>query len=182
MQLPEARTDVEGVFLTRAEAAIRLSVSRQRIEKLLQRWPEVETSAGIDVEKLIQLRTSASDPYPAGYVSRRVAGKVLGISRQRIQKLLKRFPEAVTVHGVDVARLRQLRREPSGARSDAPRGLSLPGATAYVGLTESQFIEEVQRGSLPKPRLLKCGARIWDRNELDHAIDAAPVDISFEQS
>lgn len=178
MQLPEAMTDAEGAFLTRAEAAIRLSVSRQRIGKLLQRWPEVETSAGIDVEKLIQLRTSASDPYPAGYVSRRVAGKVLGISRQRVQKLLKRFPEATTMDGgVDLGRLQQLRRDEEPDRSSQVRGLALKAAATYVGLSVAEFLIELKVGGMPQPRIYRCGVRVWDRRDLDAAIEFAPHDV-----
>jgi hypothetical protein len=48
--------------VTRKEAATELGVSRQRVEQLLKRWPEVEARDGIDIERLKKLREENADP------------------------------------------------------------------------------------------------------------------------
>ena len=56
-----------------------------------------------------------------------------------------------------------------------PRGLSRVDAAAYVGVSPSLFIMMVDDGRMPKPRVANA-RRIWDRRELDAAIDALPHD------
>ena len=56
-----------------------------------------------------------------------------------------------------------------------PRGLSRADAAAYVGISPSLFMVMVEDGRMPKPRLANA-RRIWDRRELDVAIDDLPHD------
>ena len=52
-----------------------------------------------------------------------------------------------------------------------PRGLSRLEAARYVGLSPSKFDELVRDGRMPAPAPID-GRRIWDRMELDGALDA----------
>lgn len=56
-----------------------------------------------------------------------------------------------------------------------PRGLSREVAAGYVGVSPSLFMMMVDDGRMPKPRIANA-RRIWDRRELDDAIDALPHD------
>ncbi len=56
-----------------------------------------------------------------------------------------------------------------------PRGLSREVAAGYVGVSPSLFMMMVDDGRMPKPRVANA-RRIWDRRELDDAIDALPHD------
>lgn len=49
-------------LVKRKEAAAELEISRQRVEALLKRWPDVEGPGGIDIERLKTLREKNSDP------------------------------------------------------------------------------------------------------------------------
>jgi excisionase family DNA binding protein len=65
--------------------------------------------------------------------------------------------------------------------SDRPstfgRGLRRERAAAYVGVSAGTFDDMVRNGELPRPRLLGGGrVKVWDRADLDAAIEAAPVD------
>ena len=171
VQPAEERTDR---YLSRSEAAARLGVSRQRVEKLLKRWPQVTTPAGIDIHELRALRSSSIRAMPRpGYVSRGAAGRVLQSTRQRVQKLLKRFPEATAADGsVDLAKLRQLR----GPSVILLRGLVLEAAAAHAGLSSAEFLSKVEVGALPRPHAV----RVWDPRELDAAM--APQSITRDDA
>ena len=56
-----------------------------------------------------------------------------------------------------------------------PRGLSREVAAGYVGVSPSLFMMMVEDGRMPRPRVANA-RRIWDRRELDAAIDALPHD------
>ncbi|WP_237479255.1 helix-turn-helix transcriptional regulator [Lichenibacterium dinghuense] len=56
-----------------------------------------------------------------------------------------------------------------------PRGLSREVAAGYVGVSPSLFSAMVEDGRMPRPRVANA-RRIWDRHELDAAIDALPHD------
>ncbi len=56
-----------------------------------------------------------------------------------------------------------------------PRGLSREVAAGYVGVSPSLFTMMVEDGRMPRPRVANA-RRIWDRHELDAAIDALPHD------
>ena len=56
-----------------------------------------------------------------------------------------------------------------------PRGLSREVAAGYVGVSPSLFMMMVEDGRMPRPRVANA-RRIWDRRELDEAIDALPHD------
>jgi predicted DNA-binding transcriptional regulator AlpA len=57
------------------------------------------------------------------------------------------------------------------------RGLRREKAAAYVGVSAGLFDAMVREGDLPRPRLLGGGrVKVWDRADLDAAIEAAPVD------
>ena len=57
------------------------------------------------------------------------------------------------------------------------RGLRRERAAAYVGVSAGPFDAMVRDGQLPRPRLLGGGrVKIWDKADLDAAIEAAPVD------
>lgn len=52
-----------------------------------------------------------------------------------------------------------------------PRGMRLLDAAAYLGIGKSKFLELVDEERLPKPMRID-GVVVWDRHELDTAIDA----------
>lgn len=54
-----------------------------------------------------------------------------------------------------------------------PRGLSLPDAAAYLGVSSSLFSEMVSDGRLPPPKQINR-RRVWDRRRLDEAFDMLP--------
>lgn len=56
-----------------------------------------------------------------------------------------------------------------------PRGLSREVAAGYVGVSPSLFSQMVEDGRMPRPRVANA-RRIWDRRELDVAIDELPHD------
>jgi excisionase family DNA binding protein len=63
------------------------------------------------------------------------------------------------------------------------RGLRRERAAAYLGVSAGTFDDMVRQGQLPRPRLLGGGRiRVWDRADLDAAIEAAPVDGEFVAS
>jgi excisionase family DNA binding protein len=51
-----------------------------------------------------------------------------------------------------------------------PRGFRSGQAAAYLGMSRSKFLELVDEGRLPRPRVVDA-MRIWDRVELDTAFD-----------
>jgi predicted DNA-binding transcriptional regulator AlpA len=62
-----------------------------------------------------------------------------------------------------------------------PRGLRLPKAAAYVGVSETQFKRWVDDGLMPKP--FKVGdVTLWDARKVDSAFDNLPGNISEEES
>ena len=54
-----------------------------------------------------------------------------------------------------------------------PRGLSLPDAAAYLGISSTLFGEMVEAGRLPPPKHINR-RRVWDRRRLDDAFDMLP--------
>jgi predicted DNA-binding transcriptional regulator AlpA len=51
-----------------------------------------------------------------------------------------------------------------------PRGFNAERAAAYVGVSLSTFLRQVEEGIWPRPRRIK-GAVVWDRLSLDAAFD-----------
>jgi len=59
---------------------------------------------------------------------------------------------------------------------DQPRrGLGLTEAARYVGIAPPAFTALVERGLMPRPRLIN-DRRIWDRREIDIWFEALPYD------
>ena len=56
-----------------------------------------------------------------------------------------------------------------------PAAMGRADAAAYVGLSESTFSRQVQKGSIPKPRQLAEKRVAWLRCELDAWLLARPV-------
>ena len=52
----------------------------------------------------------------------------------------------------------------------APRLMRADRAAAYLGMSQSSFLQLVKQGVLPKPIKLK-GMTAWDRYKLDAAVD-----------
>jgi len=61
------------------------------------------------------------------------------------------------------------------ALSYPPRLLRADRAAAYLGMSQSFFLDLVEQGVLPKPIKLR-GIRAWDRMKLDAAVDAFDVE------
>lgn len=53
-----------------------------------------------------------------------------------------------------------------------PRGLRLPDAAAYVGVSESKYSQMEDAGLMPCPMPGYGGCTVYDRYELDAAMDA----------
>lgn len=49
-------------IISQVKAGEELGISRQRVQKLVKRWPEVEVDGGIDIERLKVLREQNADP------------------------------------------------------------------------------------------------------------------------
>jgi hypothetical protein len=49
-------------IVSQVKAGEELGISRQRVQKLLKRWPEVIVDDGVDIEKLKALREENADP------------------------------------------------------------------------------------------------------------------------
>jgi excisionase family DNA binding protein len=54
-----------------------------------------------------------------------------------------------------------------------PRGLRADEAAFYLGMGRSKFLQLVEDGRLPKPRVID-GMRVWDRLALDAAFNDFP--------
>jgi predicted DNA-binding transcriptional regulator AlpA len=54
-----------------------------------------------------------------------------------------------------------------------PRGMSRPEAARWVGVSASKFDQLVKDGRMPRPKTID-GRVIWDRYQLDAAIDELP--------
>lgn len=52
-----------------------------------------------------------------------------------------------------------------------PRGMRLPNAAAYVGISQTKFLDLVQRGVFPSAKKIDS-ISLWDRRALDRALDA----------
>jgi hypothetical protein len=57
-----------------------------------------------------------------------------------------------------------------------PRLIGRDASAAYVCLSPNTFDNFVERGLMPKPRVLGDKRRAWDVRELDTAADALPHD------
>lgn len=53
-----------------------------------------------------------------------------------------------------------------------PRGLPRALAAEYCGISVSTFDENMKKGAFPQPFQLPTGMMLWDRGDLDAAIDA----------
>ncbi len=49
-------------IVSQVKAGEELGITRQRVQKLLKRWPEVIVDGGVDIEKLKALREEQADP------------------------------------------------------------------------------------------------------------------------
>jgi len=58
----------------------------------------------------------------------------------------------------------------------APRLITREAAAGYVCVSPNTFDEMVERGTMPKPRILSEKRRAWDVRELDAAADQLPRD------
>jgi predicted DNA-binding transcriptional regulator AlpA len=59
----------------------------------------------------------------------------------------------------------------------APRLINREAAAAYVGVSPNTFDAMIDKGLMPKPRILPgCRRKVWDVRELDIAVDALPRD------
>lgn len=54
-----------------------------------------------------------------------------------------------------------------------PRTMKAERAAAYLDMSRSKFLELVDDGRLPKPKIID-GMRVWDRLALDAAVDEFP--------
>ena len=62
-------------------------------------------------------------------------------------------------------------------RTLAPRLIGREQAAAYVNVSPNTFDDMVEKGIMPKPRLLGVGRRkAWDLRDLDVSVDALPHD------
>lgn len=52
-----------------------------------------------------------------------------------------------------------------------PRGMKLPIAAAYVGLSKSGFRNAVRAGHLPKPQRITRRRDIWLKDDLDKFLE-----------
>ena len=53
-----------------------------------------------------------------------------------------------------------------------PRGMRAGVAAAYVGLSLSTFLREVEEGRAPAPGAITAGRKIWLRDHLDAYLDS----------
>ena len=61
------------------------------------------------------------------------------------------------------------------ALATAPRrGLRMPDAAVYVGVSETLFQSWIEKGLMPKPTKRIDGVILWDIKALDEAWDALP--------
>ena len=58
----------------------------------------------------------------------------------------------------------------------APRLINREAAAAYVNVSPNTFDGMVERGVMPRPRILSDRRKAWDVRELDIATDALPHD------
>jgi hypothetical protein len=54
-----------------------------------------------------------------------------------------------------------------------PRAMKADRAAAYLDMSRSKFLELVEAGRLPKPKVID-GIRVWDRLALDAAFNDFP--------
>jgi predicted DNA-binding transcriptional regulator AlpA len=54
-----------------------------------------------------------------------------------------------------------------------PRAMKAERAAAYLDMSRSKFLELVEQGRLPKPKIID-GIRVWDRLALDAAFNDFP--------
>lgn len=67
------------------------------------------------------------------------------------------------------------RKAEIGARLPVRRGLDEGEAAVYLSLSPSFFRGLVERGDMPRPRVLGS-RRIWDVDDLDAAFKALPLE------
>lgn len=61
------------------------------------------------------------------------------------------------------------------------RGLRADRAAAYLGMGKTKFLELVDNGTIPRPINIG-GIKIWDRFDLDAALEAAKDDAASERN
>jgi predicted DNA-binding transcriptional regulator AlpA len=54
-----------------------------------------------------------------------------------------------------------------------PRAMKAERAAAYLDMSRSKFLELVEEGRLPKPKIID-GLRVWDRLAIDAAFNVFP--------
>ena len=54
-----------------------------------------------------------------------------------------------------------------------PRAMKAERAAAYLDMSQSKFLELVEEGRLPKPKIID-GLRVWDRLAIDAAFNDFP--------
>lgn len=54
-----------------------------------------------------------------------------------------------------------------------PRAMKAERAAAYLDMSRSKFLELVEQGRLPKPKVID-GIRVWDRLAIDAAFNDFP--------
>lgn len=54
---------------------------------------------------------------------------------------------------------------------DWPRGMRAAQAAEYIGLSESTFLAEVKKGTIPEPTWLTANRKVWLREKLDEYLD-----------
>tara|TARA_R100001463_G_scaffold61605_1_gene114439 strand:+ start:290 stop:577 length:288 start_codon:yes stop_codon:yes gene_type:complete len=53
----------------------------------------------------------------------------------------------------------------------APRGLNAEESARYIGISKTQFLQEVKEGKWEQPDKSRPKRRIWDRKSLDRQLD-----------
>lgn len=61
------------------------------------------------------------------------------------------------------------------------RGLRADHGAAYLGMGKTKFLELVDNGTIPRPINIG-GIKIWDRFDLDAALEAAKDDAASERN
>ena len=58
----------------------------------------------------------------------------------------------------------------------APRLIGRAAAAAYVGVSPNTFDAMVEKGMMPRPKLLGEHRKAWDVRQLDVAVDELPTE------
>lgn len=63
-----------------------------------------------------------------------------------------------------------------------PRGMKVSVAAEYVGLSETTFLAEVDRGHIPPPTWLTKNRKVWLREKLDDYLDRKDNGLGRERT